>query len=216
MRFYPKAIRFYQKGMRFYPKSVRFYPKGVRFYPKAIRFYPKGMRFYPKGMRFYPKGIRFYLKSVRFYPKVIRFYASAAVEAARVAMCTGQYANLGALIQHFAATPENINQYFDLQGIRNGQQVLFTGDTNPQQSETIMQHTFGAKDMLLLQNEGSTELRFYLASQKDDAPATTTVIVAAGTEQQVPITSLGSIALTFVNVYNPDTINKGEWTVQLQ
>jgi len=141
---------------------------------------------------------------------------SAAVEAARVAMCTGQYANLGALIQHFAATPDNINQYFDLQGIRNGQQVLFTGDTNPQQAETIMQHTFGTNDMLLLQNEGSTELRFYLAAQKNDAPSTSTVIVAAGSEQLVPITSLGSIALTFVNVYNPDTINKGEWTVQLQ
>ncbi|HEY4786461.1 MAG TPA: hypothetical protein VIH57_10450, partial [Bacteroidales bacterium] len=53
------------------------------------------------------------------------------LELARQAMCAGQYADLGALMQKYSTTPEVIAQYFDLQSIRRSQQVLFTGQLKP-------------------------------------------------------------------------------------
>src|SRR5260221_7424332 len=49
---------------------------------------------------------------------------SDAVEAARVAMSVGQYSNLGKLIGAHAGDTSVIEQYFDLEAIRKGQQVL--------------------------------------------------------------------------------------------
>lgn len=141
---------------------------------------------------------------------------SDAVEAARIAMCTGQYANLGALIQHFAATPDSIGQYFDLLAIRDGAQVIFTGDTEKGQIETIVKHTFDASDSVRLQNRGLDALKFFLSATQDGPSGATVVIVAAGTETTVPITALGDIANTYLNVYNASSLVKGEWTIELE
>jgi len=141
--------------------------------------------------------------------------ASDTAEATRVTMCIGQYANLGALIQHYAATPNNINQYFDLAAIRNGQQVLYTGDTQPLESETIVEHTFVATDGLKLENEGDTDLQFYLAAAKNAAPGALVVTVPAHTTTQVTAADLGDVAtLKFLNVYNHNTTTKGDWTIE--
>lgn len=141
---------------------------------------------------------------------------SDAVEAARMAMCIGQYADLGALIQHFAEMPEQIGQYFDLTAIRSGAQVVFTGDTKPEESENILKHTFADTDTLRLENEGETDLHFYLAPGKDAAPNGTTVVVPAGQEATVLVTQLGSVANTYLNVHNPSTLAKGNWTIELE
>lgn len=140
---------------------------------------------------------------------------SDEVETARIAMCTGQYANLGALINKYAASPEYINQFFDLIAIRRGTQVIFTGDTKPLETENILKHTFGEDDNVKLENEGVTVLIFFLAAQKDDEPGTTTITVMPGTEITVKASALGDIKTnTFLNVRNTDAINKGEWTVE--
>ncbi len=139
---------------------------------------------------------------------------SEAVEAARLAFCTGMYANMGALMQKYAALPEKIDQYFDLAAIRSGAQLVFTGDTKPLQHENIFKHTFQANDKLELKNEGNTSLTFYLAPQKNDIAGANTVIVPAGTAQTINVNSLGSLTNNYFNVYNPDEINKGEWTVE--
>lgn len=141
---------------------------------------------------------------------------SDAVEAARVAMCTGQYANLGALIQHFAATPDNIGQYFDLLAIRDGAQVIFTGDTNPGQTETIVKHTFNSSGSVRLQNTGTVDLKFFLSATQDGPSGALTVIVSAGTETTVAITALGDITNTYLNVFNASGLAKGEWTIELE
>lgn len=141
---------------------------------------------------------------------------SDTVEAARVAMCIGQFANLGALIQKYAATPENIGQYFDLTAIRSGAQVIFTGDTKPQETENILEHTFAATDTVRLENEGPTDLQFFLGATKNAAAGTTMVTVPAGQDITVVVTQLGDIANRFLNVFNPSTIAKGEWTIELE
>lgn len=141
---------------------------------------------------------------------------SDTLEAARVAMCIAQYSDLGALMQKYATTPENISQYFDLIAIRSGSQVIFTGDTKALQHENVLKHTFSATDTVRLENEGPTDLQFYLSAAKDDGPGATTVTVAAGQEVSALITQLGSVANTFLNVYNTSAIAKGEWTIELE
>ena len=139
---------------------------------------------------------------------------SDAVEAARVAMCTGMYANLGAMMQHYAGAPNNIDQYFDLSAIRSGAQVVFTGDTKPLENENIFKHTFQPGDGLLLKNEGVTELKFFLALQKKDGPGDIVIAIAAGNQATITATDLGNLANTYFNVLNTDAVNVGEWTVE--
>jgi hypothetical protein len=139
---------------------------------------------------------------------------SDAVEAARVAMCIGMYANLGALMQQNAAMPENIEPYFDLSAIRSGAQVVFTGETKPLETENIFKHTFLPGDKLLLKNEGVTELQFFLAAQKDDAPGSGVVILAAGQQTIADVSNMAKPGNTYFNVLNSDAINIGEWTVE--
>ncbi len=142
--------------------------------------------------------------------------SSQLVEKTRVAMCTGQYANLGALMQKYAETPEIIESFFDLAAIRSGAQVLFTGDTKPQEHENIFKHTFFANDTVRLENEGVTDLKFYLADSKNAPLNGTVVSVPAGETVTVPVTQLGNATNTFLNVHNPDNINKGEWKVEIE
>lgn len=136
-------------------------------------------------------------------------------EAARVAMCVGQYANLGALMQNYAETPDMVSSFFDMI-IRSGAQVLFTGDDKPQEHKNIFKHTFAAADMVRLENDGVTEQQFYLADSKTAAPGKMVITVPAGQTVTVPALQLGDIKNTFLNVYNPDAINKGEWTVEIE
>lgn len=139
---------------------------------------------------------------------------SEAVNAARIVACIGMYANLGDLMKKYADHPEKIDQYFDLAAIRSGAQLVFTGDTKPLQHENIFKHTFQANDKLELKNDGVTELTFYLAAQKNDSPGTTVITLQAGTAQTININTLGSLSNLFFNVFNSDTVNKGEWTVE--
>jgi hypothetical protein len=120
-------------------------------------------------------------------------------------MCTGMFSNLGALIQKNAATPERIEQYFDMKAIRNAQQVLFTGHVKAGGIHTIVKHTFDEEDALLLTNNGSTPLTFYLATVKNAQPGNTVVILNPG-EQKVNATALGKLTDTYLTVQNPGVL----------
>ncbi len=139
---------------------------------------------------------------------------SKQAEAARVAMCIGQYADLGALMQNYAATPDMITSFFDMI-IRSGAQVLFTGDDKPQEHKNILKHTFAAADMLSLENDGVTDQQFYLANSKTAAPDKAVVTVTAGQKLSIAASQLGDVTNTFLNVYNPDELIKasGRWSL---
>lgn len=139
---------------------------------------------------------------------------SSDLEAARVAMCIGQFANLGALIQKYAATPEKIEQYFDLQAIRSSKQVLFTGHVKPGAVYTIVKHTFGEADEVILVNPGQAPLKFYLASGKDMQPNSVFVSMGNG-EQTVLASSLGKLTDTYLTVFNTDPSQIGEFNVEI-
>ncbi|MBI5217334.1 MAG: hypothetical protein HY958_00190 [Bacteroidia bacterium] len=148
---------------------------------------------------------------------------SDALETARVNMCNAQYANLGALINHFSAAPENIAAYFDLKTIRKAGQVHFIGHIKPRQVHAVVKHTFDADDEVKLENTGTTELQFGLMQTKDakhalDAFTHTThktITLKPGEQQTLLASSLGDLTYTFLMVYNPHTVEKGEFTVEL-
>ena len=139
---------------------------------------------------------------------------SYGLENARIAMCTGMYADLGALIQKFAATPGAIEQYFDLQTIRKSQQVLFTGHIKAGEVYTIVKHTFGQDDEIWLSNPGQTPLTFYLAEIKGSKPDSTAITLNAG-QETILASVLGKLTNTFLTVYNPGSVITGEFEVEL-
>lgn len=140
---------------------------------------------------------------------------SNAVETARINMCTAQFANLGALINRFAATPKVIDDYFDLKNMRRAAQVHFTGHIKPQLVHTIMKHTFGITDEVTLENKGTTDLLFYLAPTKDALHKTDTITLHPGEQQTMLASALGLLTDTHLMVYNTHPIEKGEFIVEL-
>ena len=139
---------------------------------------------------------------------------SGNLELAREAMCAGQYANLGGLIQKYSTTPTVIEQYFDLQAIRRSQQVFFTGQLKPGEVYTIVKHTFGETDQVLLTNTGTTQLKFYLAHAKDAQPGDTFITLATG-EQTVMAGALGKLTDMYLTVVNTDPLHAGEFSAEL-
>jgi len=136
------------------------------------------------------------------------------LETARVAMCINQYANLGALMQKYAATPSSIETYFDLKILRHMQQVFFTGQLRAGELYTIVKHTFNESDQIYLNNKGVAPLEFYLSPAKGERPTGTTYKLAHG-EQTIPVQSLGKITDTFVMVYNSDPHLSAEYELEI-
>jgi len=139
---------------------------------------------------------------------------SSEVEAARIVMCNAQYANMGALIQKFNATPEKIEAYFDLSTIRRSRQVVFTGHVKAGEVYTIVRHTFGETDQIDLLNSGNAALKFYLAGAKDARPGTQGITLAKG-EQTVLASALGKLTDAYLMVMNTDQVLKGEFEIEI-
>jgi hypothetical protein len=141
---------------------------------------------------------------------------SDMVESTRVEMCIAQYGNLGLLMHHFKKEPDNVAAFFDLKAIRRGLQVLFTGLVAKLKKKMLVQRTFEADEKLKIENEGITNLVFYLSNNKTGNPGTLSITVLAGENIQVNASELGDVAtMHFLMVYNPDTINQGEFTVEI-
>ncbi len=147
--------------------------------------------------------------------KNITIDLSDNTEAARLAMTIAQYSDLGAFIEKYAQDTTAIEKFFDLEALRKGQQVLFTGQVAFNTARTIVKRTFDATVQLKLENPGVTELKFYFAAAKRAMPGATFVTLAPGTQQTVLVTALGSLADHYLTVYNASPINKGNFVVEV-
>lgn len=141
--------------------------------------------------------------------------SSALLEAARVAMCIAQYANLGALIKKYAATPQLIEKFFDLANIRSSHQAIFTGHVEAGQVYTIVKHTFGAADQVSLKNPGRATLKFYLAKVKDAQPGTLSVTLITTGQETVLASTLGDLTNTYLVVLNTDATQTGQFEIEI-
>jgi hypothetical protein len=140
---------------------------------------------------------------------------SNAIEMSVEAAMTEMYSNLGLLISHYKNNLSLIGMFFDLDTIRNHDQLVFNKTVKPKKISNIMQHTFTASDSLTIINDGNTSLEFYLAPDNKAAHnGTPTFKLLPNTQQTIAITQLGDIANTFVNVLNDNTID-GHCTIDL-
>jgi hypothetical protein len=137
-------------------------------------------------------------------------------DTARVAMCIELYSVLGKLMSIHKANPSDIEQYFDLETIRNHQQTLFKGTLHPSELALVMTHTFMAGEQLRLTNKGATKLRFALC------PLANSLIVgsvfkdvAPNDEVFVDISELGNIANRFLKVENMADTGANKYSVML-
>lgn len=137
------------------------------------------------------------------------------VEKARVAMCVEQYTNVGALIQKFAATPEEISKYFDLKAIRTSAQSIFTGQLKAGEAHTVAKHTFKADDDVVLDNPGTTDLLYWLASHKDSPIGALFVTVPAGQTLTLTAKEIGNIPNLYLMVQNASSVAGGEFEVEI-
>ena len=75
--------------------------------------------------------------------------------------------------------------------------MLFVGHVKKQSTHTVVKHTFGTADSVLLEH-----------------PGTTFITVAAGTQQTVLASGLGTLTNPYLMAFNPDAVNEGEFTVE--
>lgn len=132
-------------------------------------------------------------------------YSDNADEKIRKAMIA-MYADLGLSINKNPETPTTLEPLFDLETVRNHEQVIFTGTLTDHETEVIAEHTFADDDELRLENKGDTIIRFYLANIPEDGPGANPVIeLAAHHKQVVKATDFGSLANHFLKVENTGT-----------
>ncbi len=81
---------------------------------------------------------------------------STAVEAARITLCTGLYYVLGGLMMQYAATPDSVAAYFDLETLRDLPQTTFSGDIAGDAIKFIVQRTLAAETEVKLDNDGDS------------------------------------------------------------
>ena len=119
---------------------------------------------------------------------------STVVEQNRVLTMTGQYQNLGFLMNKFAATPLVIAPFFELNILRNHLQVLFTGTLDANETEPVLIHTFVGDDELRVKLEGNNMAEMFLASTPggtDSQP----ILVQPDTDLKHQISEFGPLDL---------------------
>ncbi len=141
--------------------------------------------------------------------------AANALETARIAMANEQYANLGALMRQFKTNPSLAASYFDLVSIRKGKQIFYQNSVKKNSKKLIVQRTLLPDAELELSNIGDTVLRFYLASTKTGIISAVFIELVPTEVKTVTAAELGNVRDDhFLMVFNPDLINKGEFTVE--
>jgi hypothetical protein len=140
---------------------------------------------------------------------------SDAMDAARITMCTTQYADLGSMMNHWPDATDNIEQYYDLEAIRKGAQVFFTNTVKALKIKFIAKRTFVDTSKIKITNTGLVPLKFYLSENKTNPAPDSAIKVLPGEIREVFAPELGPITNLHLRVYNPDSVSTGEYDVEL-
>jgi hypothetical protein len=138
-----------------------------------------------------------------------------AVEAARIVMGMGMYADLGSMINNWPGATENIEQYYDLESIRKGAQVFFTNSVKALKIKFIAKRTFDDTSKLRITNTGLVPLHFFLSENKTNPAPGTAIVVNPGEMREVFATELGPLTNLYLRVYNPDGVSMGDYDVEI-
>lgn len=134
----------------------------------------------------------------------------AAIKTAMIEM----FANYGTMVNRFKIDLSVIEPYFDLDTIRNHEQLIFLKSIAANGKKNIMKHTFAGTDSITITNDGSVSLEFYLTSTVTGDAINGKVLVAPSASQTFLITDLGRIDNTFLNVSNSNA-SDGHCKVEL-
>ena len=118
------------------------------------------------------------------------------------------------MVNRFKTDPSVIEAYFDVDTIRNQEQLIFVKSVAAKGKANLMKHTFAATDSIKITNDGTVSLEFYLTNTVDGDPINQKVAVEPSATQTFVITDLGTIDSTFLNVRNPNA-NDGRCKVEL-
>ncbi len=124
-------------------------------------------------------------------------FKSTSVNQRRIAAMTEQYRDLGFLINKTAELPDYINSFFDLNVLRESNQVRFTGTLDPSETEAVLIHTFMADDEIQLEIIGDpapapgTMVQFYLATTPGGTDSTAVAIEANAAPTTITAAAFG-------------------------
>jgi hypothetical protein len=114
------------------------------------------------------------------------------VDTARVNVCVGQYSNLGGLMSHFATDPDSIVPFFDLEDIRNHQQMEWTNDVPANSTFMVAKRKLVAGTHIHVINNGAAPLTVCYAANKN-VPCSGGTVFNPGADQVVDISTLGDV-----------------------
>ncbi len=142
---------------------------------------------------------------------------STAVEAERILMTNGQMYCYGGLVQKYTTQLDKIEQFYDMEIVRNGSQTDFTGHVAATEHKNIAKRTLVETQVIKIKNMGNGKLQFYLATQKNDAIGVIYIEVPPMTELSTTAKLMGDVTTQhFINVFNVDASLIGEWELILE
>ena len=124
------------------------------------------------------------------------------------------YGNLGLCMDHFKEDPSQAELFFDLETIRNHDQLVFTRTVKPQSFKNVLQHTFAPTDTITIRNDGDTDLVFYMAPQADSPLGSLTSITIEKQKETKVEMNIFDASYAFLNVANATDV-KGHCIVEL-
>ena len=142
---------------------------------------------------------------------------SNAVEATRVTAMGMLYNILGQCMVQFSDDPTVSGFIFDLDTVRTKQQTYFTSNLRPSAHKMIAQRTWLLTDTIDADNDGATDLGYYMAARKGDGPeGYTLVTVLAGNDDTITIDEFtNDTDNRFLSVVNLSTLVAGHYAVDL-
>lgn len=136
--------------------------------------------------------------------------SSTAMEDAVLAAAIGLFRVYAGLVQLFAAEPERIGDYFNMELILDREQRAFTGAVGISATKAIAKRTLDGTALIRFVNTGAVRLRFYFAEEKTgEAPAGGGLALLPGGDQTVAVSTLGTGP--YLNVTNESTEGEGAY-----
>lgn len=141
---------------------------------------------------------------------------SDGVEAQRLLIGIGMYGILGQLINNYKTTPEQIENFYDLETLRSKEQDLFTGDVDASETKLVCIRTLQPTDSIRLENAGDSIQRFAILAEENDNLDGIYVEVPANEQVIVTANKLGTIpANRYLKVQNMSNVVEGAWEVEM-
>ena len=144
--------------------------------------------------------------------------ASDDLEDARIDLGIGMYSTLGLMMDHYKLSTDKITNFFDLETIRNHQQVVFRSNIKPGELLQELTHTFSVDDEILFINRGNTILRVAVVDYIDAIPTwlTNFVEIPPKSQKTIKATEIGNPPnCRFLKVLNMSDNVVGSFTIEL-